>query len=73
TVLPRETWPSPHMTTLQLRRTDTMVVKGEISTLRGRMPGMLGDIGAIRGFSTARTAVRRNARRGPRSAGLALL
>lgn len=65
--------PSPPMTTLPLRRTDTMVVKGEISTLRGRMPGMLGDIGAIRGFSTARTAVRRNARRGPRSAGLALL
>src|SRR5690606_3188811 len=28
TVLPRETWPSPPMTTLPLRRTETMVVKG---------------------------------------------
>jgi hypothetical protein len=27
--LPRETWPSPPMTTLPLRRTETMVVKGE--------------------------------------------
>src|SRR5690606_27328043 len=57
TVLPRETWPSPPMTTLPLRRTETMVVKGEISTRRGIDARMRLIWGRRQGFSTGQVCV----------------
>jgi hypothetical protein len=52
TVLPRDTWPSPAITTLPWRRTETMVVKGESPRCGANLPGWKLRWGARRGFST---------------------
>src|SRR5450830_72107 len=52
TVLPRETWPSPPMTTLPWRRTETMVVKRRVSTQRGENALVGTDMGVVGMIST---------------------